>query len=222
MNTTISGVSFYDSLNKLTVGWLIILPLLENTYSAFSYPTAYVVAFLVGTIYHCSLQRSTVCFRNCIYMIREQNRWVEEERRKRLTIDDYYKAYYKVAMAGILMNIPTLEATENFIRSIFLIIIIYIVGFASGCNNFCSLLDGICQPCNCAVVLSVIFFMLIPTWFYVQNKIFELVWEGDHYISVIANEKNNTDNNTSKKQPVVSDRASFVCRMIAKLFCHKH
>lgn len=46
--------------------------------------------------------------------------------------------------------------------------------------------------------------MLIPTWFYVQNKIFELMWEGEHYIEIINkkrnNDTNNTNNNTDNSQ----------------------
>ena len=194
---TISGLSFYDSLNKLTVGCLILFPLVIDSVLAFNNPIAHVAAFLVGTIYQCSIQKYTKCLTNCIYMIRKQNKWVKEERRKRITRSQYYEAYYKVAMAGILMNIPVLEATENFIRNIIFIAILYIVGFAAECPNFCSLLYGIGTPCRCAIVLTIIVFMLIPTWFSVQNKIFELIWEGEHYIEIINKKRNNDTNNTN-------------------------
>lgn len=201
---TISGLSFYDSLNKLTVGWLILFPLVIDAVLAFKNPIAHVAAFLVGTIYQCSIQQYTKCLTNCIYMIRKQNKWVKEEQRKRIAKSRYYEAYYKVAMAGILMNIPVLEATENFIRNFIFIAILYIVGFAAECPNFCSLLYGIGTPCRCAIFLTIIVFMLIPTWFYVQNKIFELMWEGEHYIEIINkkrnNDTNNTNNNTDNNQ----------------------
>lgn len=125
---TITGLSFYDSLNKLTVGWLILFPLVIDAVLAFKNPIAHVAAFLVGTIYQCSIQQYTKCLTNCIYMIRKQNKWVKEEQRKRIAKSRYYEAYYKVAMAGILMNIPVLEATENFIRNFIFIAILYFVG----------------------------------------------------------------------------------------------
>ena len=31
--------------------------------------------------------------------------------------------------------------------------------------------------------------MLIPTWYYVQNKIFELVWEGAYFIDELNKEE---------------------------------
>ena len=194
---TISGLSFYDSLNKLTVGWLIIMPILADTGSAFNNPIAHVAAFLVGIIYQYVIQHSTNCLRNCIYLIRKQNKWVKEERRKRITRSQYYEAYYKVAMAGVLMNIPVLEAIENFIRNIFFIAVIYIIALASKCPNFCSIFEGIGSPSCCTIFLAVIVLMLLPTWFYVQNKIFELVWEGEHYIEIINKKRYNDTNSTN-------------------------
>lgn len=204
MNTK-SGLSFYDSLNKLTVGWLIIMPILADTGSAFNNPIAHVAAFLVGIIYQCVIQRSTNCLRNCICLIRKQNKWVKEERRrKRITKNQYNEAYYKVAMAGVLTNIPVLEAIENFIRNIFFIAVIYIIALASKCPNFCSIIEGIGSPGCCATVLTVIVLLLMLTWYYVQNKIFELVWEGEHYIEIINkkryNETNSTNDNLDNSQ----------------------
>lgn len=187
---TISGLSFYDSLNKLTVGWLIIFPFLIDAGLAFNNPIAHVAAFLVGTIYQCSIQQYTKCLRNRLSMIKKQNKWMtEDERKNMITKCQYYKAYYKVARAGILLNIPVLEAIEDFIRNIFFIAIFYIVGFAAECPNFCSLLYGIGTPCRCAIFLTIIVFMLIPTWYYVQNKIFELVWEGAYFIDELNKKK---------------------------------
>ena len=202
---TISGLSFYDSLNKLTVGWLILFPLVIDAVLAFKNPIAHVAAFLVGTIYQCSIQQFTKCLRNRLYMIKKQNKWMtEDERKNMITKCQYYKAYYKVARAGILLNIPVLEATENFIRNILFIAVIYIFALAFGCPKFCSLLYGIGTPCRCAIFLTIIAFMLIPTWYYVQNKIFELMWEGEHYIEIINkkrnNDTNNTNNNTDNSQ----------------------
>lgn len=194
---TISGLSFYDSLNKLTVGWLIIIPILADADSAFNNPIAHVSAFLVGIIYQCVIQRSTNCLRNCICLIRKQNKWVKEERRKRITRNQYYEAYYKVAMAGLLMNIPVLEAIENFIRNIFFIAVIYIIALALKYPKFCSILEEIGSPGCCATVLTVIVFLLMLTWYYVQNKIFELVWEGEHYIEIINKKRHNETNSTN-------------------------
>lgn len=182
---TITGLSFYDSLNKLTVGWLALLPFMMDASEAFKNPLAYVAAFLIGIIYQNLIQCMTKPLRNMLCLIRKKNKYVSEDKKDRITEDDYYKAYYKVAKAGILMNIPVLEAIENFIRNIIPLAIFYIVGLTSGCQAMMKLLNGIGDTCHCAVVLTAIVISLVPIWYCVQNKIFKLVWEGEHYLNEI-------------------------------------
>lgn len=191
---TISGLSFYDSLNKLTIGWLILLPLVSDANMAIQNPLAYVVAFLVGTIYQFLVQKGTCKFSNMLCMIKCQNKWTEDK--DSICKEDYLKAYYKIAKEGILMNIPVLEAIENFLRNMFFLAILYIVALASNCQGMVKLMDGIGDSCPCAVVLTALVILLIPTWFYVQSKIHELVWEGNHYLNELENNKDekNSDN----------------------------
>ena len=183
---TISGLSFYDSLNKLTVGWLILSPLVSDANEAFMNPLAYVVAFIVGMIYQYLVQKGTYRLSNMLCMIKCQHKWTEDK--DSICKEDYLKAYYKVAKAGILMNIPVLEAIENFIRNVFFLAILYIVALVSNCQDMAKLLNGIGDSCHCVVALTVIVLLLPLIWYYVQNKIYELVWDGEHYLNEIENE----------------------------------
>lgn len=181
---TINGISYYDSLNKLTIGWLILLPFLLDPEPALKNPVAYVIAFLVGTLYQCGIQKCTKRLRNNWNMIKTQTQ------RKNLNgIEDYYRAYYKLAEKGMLMNIPILEAVENFLRNIFFIIMMYIIACARGCPQMEFITKVFGNSCQCAVGLAIIEILLLPTWWIIQNKIYELVWEGEHYLF-----ENQTDN----------------------------
>ena len=119
-------------------------------------------------------------------MIKCRHKWTEDK--DSICKEDYLKAYYKVAKAGILMNIPVLEAIENFIRNVFFLAILYIVALASNCQDIAKLLNGIGDSCHCVVALTIIVLLLPLIWYYVQNKIYELVWDGEHYLNEVENE----------------------------------
>ena len=96
--------------------------------------------------------------------------------------DDYLKAYYNVVKNGFLMNIPTLEAHENFLRNIWLICLLYLITVLADCCQS-SISEIICQYSKCAIAmfLLLLIFFIPFVWYKIQMKIYELVWEGDYY-----------------------------------------
>ena len=96
--------------------------------------------------------------------------------------DDYLKAYYNVVKNGFLMNIPTLEAHENFLRNIWLICLMYLIAVLADCCQS-SISEIICQYSKCAIAMFLLLLIVfIPfVWYKIQMKIYELVWEGDCY-----------------------------------------
>ena len=103
--------------------------------------------------------------------------------------DDYLKAYYNVVKNGFLMNIPTLEAHENFLRNIWLICLLYLITVLADCCQS-SISEIICQYSKCAIAMFLLLLIVfIPfVWYKIQMKIFELVWEGDYYANKLKNE----------------------------------
>lgn len=113
--------------------------------------------------------------------------------------EGYLKAYYKIAKAGLLMNIPVLEALENFMRNLMFILPVYIIFFVEyeililcKCTSFPKIealqeIDCIC------IVLLIIFLILVllgVMWLrsYYQQAIYRLVWEGNKYLDKINSE----------------------------------
>lgn len=144
---TITGLSFYDSLNKMTIGILILLlifPIPNSIEGKFLYIVA---AFIVGSIFQMIVQQITgkssfwkiikkpfekdkskyrCLFNLCAWLnltnnsklIRKAYNDLHKKSYNESDMDmQYYKAYYNVARNGILMNIPILEALENFMRN---------------------------------------------------------------------------------------------------------
>lgn len=144
---TITGLSFYDSLNKMTIGILILLlifPIPNSIEGKFLYVVA---AFIVGSMFQMIVQQITgnsgfwgkikkpiekdkskyrclfnLCARlnltNNSKLIRKAYNDLHKKSYNESDMEmQYYKAYYNVARNGILMNIPILEALENFMRN---------------------------------------------------------------------------------------------------------
>lgn len=148
---TISGLSFYDSLNKMTIGTLVLLlvkdmPSEDDGKSIFLFIVA---AFIIGCIFQMVVQfitgntvlgnRIKTYFKttwihqcSCLYLISVWLNWTNNSAMIKDAHDRVYKskeyiqdidrlylqAYYRVARNGLLMNIPILEALENFMRNL--------------------------------------------------------------------------------------------------------
>lgn len=179
---TITGFTFYDSLNKLTVGTLLLL-LLGGMIGekAETNILFFVTAFIIGIFYQTILKDRTRFLTNNLRMIKKAHENVILKN-KYITKDDYLKAYYNVVKNGFLMNIPTLEAHENFLRNIWLICLMYLISVLADCCQS-SISEIICQYSKCAIAMFLLLLIVfIPfVWYNIQMKIYELVWEGDYY-----------------------------------------
>ena len=189
---TITGFTFYDSLNKLTVGTLLLL-LLEGMIGekAETNILFFVTAFIIGIFYQTIIKCLTPFLTNNLHMIKKahenvilKNKYITKDDNLKASYDtdDYLKAYYNIVKNGFLMNIPTLEAHENFLRNIWLICLLYLITVLADCCQS-SISEIICQYSKCAIAMFLLLLIVfIPfVWYKIQMKIFELVWEGDYY-----------------------------------------
>lgn len=187
---TITGFTFYDSLNKLTVGTLLLLLVGGMTgEKAETNILFFVTAFIIGIFYQTIIKCLTPFLTNNLHMIKKAHENVILKN-KYITKDDYLEAYYNVVKNGFLMNIPTLEAHENFLRNIWLICLMYLIAVLADCCQS-SISEIICQYSKCAIAMFLLLLIVfIPfVWYKIQMKIFELVWEGDYYAKIL-NPKN--------------------------------
>ena len=178
---TITGFTFYDSLNKLTVGTLLLLltgtRMGENAESTILF---FVTAFIIGIFYQTIIKCLTYFLTNNLHMIKKAHENVILKNNY-ITEDDYLKAYYNVVKNGFLMNIPTLEAHENFLRNLWPICLMYLIAVLADCCQ-CFIGEIICQSkCATAMFLLLLIVFIPFVWYRIQMKIFELVWEGDYY-----------------------------------------
>ena len=189
---TITGFTFYDSLNKLTVGTLLLL-LLGGMIGekAETNILFFVTAFIIGIFYQTIIKDRTRFLTNNLHMIKKahenvilKNKYMykDDYQKASCDTDDYLKAYYNVVKNGFLMNIPTLEAHENFLRNIWLICLLYLITVLADCCQS-SISEIICQYSKCAIAmfLLLLIFFIPFVWYKIQMKIYELVWEGDYY-----------------------------------------
>ena len=197
----ITGVGFYESLNKFFVGFLILVLFVGLDSDLFTDPLFLISAYIVGCIYQAIIQeltRSWLSLRedeiqnayNAEYIIKYKGENIKK---------DYLKAYYKLAKAGLLMNIPVLEALENFMRNLMFILPVYIMFFVEYeililCKCTSSPKIEALQEIDCiCIVLLFIFLILIlmgVRWlrYYYQQTIYRLVWEGNKYLDEINSE----------------------------------
>lgn len=155
---TISGLSFYDSLNKMIIGTLVLLlvkdmPSEDDGKSIFLFIVA---AFITGCVFQMIVQFITggtvlgevikngffkssnqisaeLNWTNNINMIKKAHCDFYKTFREMPDIKIFYlKAYYNVARNGLLMNIPVLEALETFMRNlIFYFLILFVLSLGN-------------------------------------------------------------------------------------------
>lgn len=147
---TLSGVSFYDSLNKLSIGALILASVYQwpketlgngkNIASGMpdeAFWMLFIIAsFIVGIIVQMIVELLTEGWRNSTKLIREA---CKEDYNKSLVglgdkeiKDKYYRAYYNVTRHNLLLNVPALEALERFTRTLCIVLPVLV------CLNLCA------------------------------------------------------------------------------------
>lgn len=233
----ITGVGFYESLNKFFVGFLILVLFVGLNSDLFINPLFLISAYIVGCIYQAIIQVGTASWLSlreddirraydevyekkenscreyfCLFIKKlfhpmcllvrsfgcnksnNKKKGSNSSKKK----NDYLLAYYKVAKAGLLMNIPVLEALENFMRNLILIIPFYFICFVL--KYLVSLWGGVipilknCQSLSSSKIIELIVFLVLAfvgvVWlqYYYQQTIYRLVWEGNKYLDKINSE----------------------------------
>jgi len=133
-------------------------------------------------------------FRNNLWRIREMkikhNNEINKNDHNKPTKDDYYHAYYFLMEKKCLHNIPILELQVAFLKNMAPIVFLYGILIIFNYTKIhwfvkcCLCLNPYCI----AIALIVLTFFLLYAMIKIQDKIYELIWEGNQYLNEI-NEK---------------------------------
>lgn len=239
----ITGVGFYESLNKFFVGFFILVLFVGLNSELFTNPLFLISAYIVGCIYQAIIQVLTKSWLSLqktdiekaynevnenenenenekeplkdqvlafmkeflwpLYLIFRLFESDEGEANSSEEKEPYLKAYYKVAKAGLLMNIPVLEALENFMRNLIFIIPFYALFFIRDENRnaiFCKtyplleeLSPSLWGDSNSTCIYTTLFSVFLMwvylgvVWLrrYYQQTIYRLVWQGNKFLDKI-------------------------------------
>ena len=199
MDSLSSKISFYDFLNILVTGFLLLNLCCKITIGKdFDWIYISISSFLVGLVYHqfmeCTIGK---LIRNCECIRLRTHAKVKQKAGNLLMPDNdeqaYLKAYYLVAKNNCLMNIPILEAHIAFVRNIWLILLLYLIALYVQCPSV-KVLNELLGSCRVAIGISIFLFMLPVVWYKLQSKVSYLVWEGAYFLQSInqeSDEKNN-------------------------------
>jgi len=148
-----------------------------------------IVCFVVGLIYHHTIERLFVCCRNNPYLIRKCYHSVRRQLGKRPARSDemteYFASYYRLMQNGSLGNIPILEAHVAFIRNLLPIVMFYIVLICCDCPKMQAVKELFGNACCFTVCLTVAVPFLVIYGYRIQCKIHSLVWEGGYFMQKI-------------------------------------
>jgi len=143
MVSTSTSITFYDFLNKIVIGFLLIYPFCEFGKSTAtcccqtspdikSIFCLLIASFISGLIFSTLVKCITSPLTNSEKLIRQARRNVIKDTKKQIDLNkklslrgNYYGFYYKLVNAGVLRNIPILEALESFVRQLFFVGIMY-------------------------------------------------------------------------------------------------
>lgn len=187
-----SKLSLYDFLAMLIPGFVILW-----FFNFFGIDSSNVVndfliavlCYVTGLFYHKVIEYIS----HKLHLIRnvclETRAWekfhdkINESKDVPEKIDDFYvAAYYKLAKNGCLMNIPVLEAQEAFLRNMIPLLLFLIPYVGCNCSNFE-------YECCFPLFLTLLFVASIIIWVCISLKIYFLVWEGNHYLNLLNDEK---------------------------------
>ena len=187
-----SKLTLYDFFCILISGYLILFPFMVNELCELckSLPL-FILAYLVGIVYHRIMEILFLPLRNCHCMIKkgkERAQKIYNEHSNKTTSYpdvDYYEAYYYLMMKNCLYVIPVLEAQVALIKTIYPLLIMYTICLSANCPIVC--IDN-----NLRVFIVVTLGILVVTlpciWYIIQLKVYEFVYEGFFFIQ--ESEKN--------------------------------
>ena len=198
-------MTFYDFLGKFGPGtllWLLLIQSESDLPQSWVWCIAAVIGFfLTGIIWDSAVRLLT--------RLLSPNRCMLTKSRKKLygkiiteslppTLQadppdikiSYFKAYYRVQAGNLLGNVPVLEAQENFLKSIWFILLIYMSAIIF--DKFPPAFT-IPSAITFAIFLAII---AIPfVWYQIQMKIYELIWDAELYL-ISQNATDHDDKNT--------------------------
>lgn len=182
---TLSGISFYDAINKVSIGAIILVavkPCASFMNDALCGMLFLIASFVVGIIVQTGIESFTSPLRNNPCMLRKAYKKVHDgaDICDKDPQEAYNKAYYNVVRRNVLLNVPTLEAIERFIRS-FVIVMFFVVLLCGENKQIEAFFPSINLYWKCYFMFF-IWLPLIISWFPIQYKIYELIWEADKYI----------------------------------------
>lgn len=198
-------MTFYDFLGKFGPGTLFWLPLIHNESDlpqSWVWCIAAVIGFfLTGIILDSAVRLVTrpLSLNKCMLTKSRKELYgkiITESLPPTLQADppdikiSYFKAYYRVQTGKLLGNVPVLEAQENFLKSIWFILLIYMSVII-----FDKFPSAFTIP---SAITFAIFFAIIAipfVWYKIQMKIYELIWDAELYL-ISQNATDHDDKNT--------------------------
>lgn len=198
-------MTFYDFLGKFGPGtliWLLLIQSESDLPQSWVWCIAAVIGFfLTGIIWDSAVRLLTrpLSLNRCMLTKSRQKLYGKistESLPPTLQADppdikiSYFKAYYRVQTGKLLGNVPVLEAQENFLKSIWFILLIYM--YVIIFDKFPSAFT-IPSAITLAIFLAII---AIPfVWYKIQMKIYELIWDAELYL-ISQNATDHDDKNT--------------------------
>ena len=135
------GSSLYDTLNKMVIGFLLILPFLIifcpnidqflKDYSLYIMIASWIIGLIYWAVYAVIL--GGILEKLFPYIFRPNNlEWINQEYKalkekyktgyknlidNKLTLREYFKVYYRVQKNGLFGNVPCLESYSEFFKN---------------------------------------------------------------------------------------------------------
>lgn len=144
----LQGITFYDSINRLVIGflaslWIFFCPNLFRRELDPAIVTAiYLIAcYIFGLFFSLLVDRIAtvklpcclghIFYKNDIIRIRlaaAKQKVLLTHTKGQLAIDAYYEKYYAVQRAGLLGNVPAMETISAFLMNLAALCILYMTG----------------------------------------------------------------------------------------------
>ncbi len=200
----IPGISFYDFLGKFITGVLLLAlvtpPSFNADANAFAWLMYFVAAYLIGIIWDLLMRLVTSKLRRNPKMLSySYDKYVANNIAPLFKhsdiVEKYDEAYTLVMMHNTLGSIPPQECSQNFLRNIWLILILYIVYLIAWlpCGENIMYFHGSlgfgCEVYKSCLILLIILAIVIPfAWWRIQMSIYKLVWDNANWTLLVMTE----------------------------------
>lgn len=193
-----SKLTLYDFFCILISGYLILYPFMDNKLCDYSKSLPFfILAYLVGLVYHKIIEFLYSPLRNCQYMIskgkyRAVRSFVNHCKTSISNQDvDYYEAYYYLMRKDCLYVIPVLEAQVALIKTVFPILILYTIYLSANCSII-NMEDDL--RLFIVITLGILIVTLPCVWYIIQVNVYRFVFEG--YFFILNSIKKENEKNT--------------------------